>query len=151
MAERRDGATQEVAEKDPPAAATPPPATAQQEMFRRGIWTVDNAWRMSYAGTPGVANAICPSVICTVNFATRIYQLYAYCRTAPGAGGASFRVNLNGTSIGTVTVANGANTGTLAVTSLARVGINDRLDLDCTANNGAADVTVVVRPAYYVV
>lgn len=135
----------------PPEPTIPTSSTTDRDLVKRGIWAVDNAWSLTYAGTPGVANAICPSVICTTNFAVYVYQLYAYARTAPGAGGASFRVKLNGTSIGTVTIANGATTGTLAVTSTTRVGINDRLDLDCTANNGAADITVVVRPAYYVV
>lgn len=67
--------------------------------------------------------------------------------TPPTGAGLTVRINLNGTSVGTVTIAAGANTATFVPSTTAFAAL-DHLSVDVTAANGGADLEVQFWGAY---
>jgi len=73
-----------------------------------------------------------------------ITLVHASVGTAPGGGGTTVRVNVNGSSVGTATIAAGANSATFVPGSASFVA-GDYVTVDVTAANGASDLVVQVR------
>jgi hypothetical protein len=75
-----------------------------------------------------------------------VNELKARVRTANTSGAITITVKKNTVSIGTITIAQDAYTGTTTVTDLVTLIKNDQMDMDITdAGTGSADLSVFVR------
>ena len=71
-------------------------------------------------------------------------QLFAYVKTVPSSSALIVEVNNNDSSIGTITIAIGAHTGSTVISEA--LGLNDLLTIDINQADGTAtDLTVQVR------
>jgi len=72
------------------------------------------------------------------------------CLTAPSGGTADFEIKLNGTNIGTATIADGATTGTVTIITPTVAGVvGDFLTLHTLTQNGAADIRISLKANRY--
>jgi hypothetical protein len=75
-----------------------------------------------------------------------VNELKARVRTASTSGAITITIKKNTVSIGTITIAQDAYTGTTTVTDLVTLIKNDQMDMDITdAGTGSADLSVFVR------